>query len=300
MGSSEKISAVIWGAGFVGATAYRAFEGNMFFDLKAWDINPESSKLYKDDMYANFVSKEEALAATVHFICVPTPMKKDTGECDISIVESVVKEISENKGSFHHEIVIKSTVPVGTCEMLSQKYDVKIIFNPEFLTEANAYEDFISLPYQIFGFTKKYNSTLTILSDFYDHSPAFKNKKLNLIYLRSEEAEMVKLMRNCYLATRLSFFNEMKQFADALGINFENVTASAGLDKRIGAHYNKVPGPDGKLGFSLSCLPKDLNDVIFAMKKSGVKPTVLKAVWEKNLEVRPEKDWEQMKKAVVE
>lgn len=293
----NKIGVTIWGAGFVGATAYQAFKTSQNHNVRVWDIAPENSKLFKEDAEANFVSEEEALKSSIHFICVPTPMKKDTGECDISIVESVVQKIT-NKSRFITEIVIKSTVPVGTTDYLYEKYSdgesISFVFNPEFLTEANAYEDFISIPYQVIGSDAEYCR----ITDLYRNTPVM--NVTDFVFLSPKEAEMVKLLRNCYLATRLSFFNEMKQFADKMGVDFKAVTSAAGLDERVGDHYNKVPGPDGKAGFSLSCLPKDLNDMIFAMREAGIKPTVLKAVWEKNLEVRPERDWEQMKKAVVE
>lgn len=301
----------IWGAGFVGATAYQAFKTNTLFDVCVWDIDPENSRLFKEDPDANFADKEEALFSDLHMICVPTPMNKETGECDTSIVEKVVEEIVFNHEMFrvYREIVIKSTVPVGTCAKLTKKYaqpstqNLRFMFNPEFLTEANAYLDFINLPYQIIGLDADSIMRAAIgnssyLADLYDSSTAFGGKH-TFHFLTTKEAEMVKLARNCYLATRLSFFNEMKQFADAEKIDFHTVVSKMGLDPRIGNHYNKVPGPDGKAGFSLSCLPKDINNVIFSMKEKSIKPTVLEAVWEKNLEVRPERDWEQMSKAVV-
>lgn len=283
-----KIDVAIWGAGFVGGSCYRAFSQSDKYKVGIFDVSPKNSKLYVEtEGKANFVNKETAKQADLHLVCVPTPMKAN-GECDISIVESVVREIaSETKDC---EIVIKSTVSVGACQYLADKYAVKILFNPEFLTEANAYEDFITLPYQIFGFTKEYNSTQTKLSSLYSSCPQF--PKHQFIYLDSKQAEMVKLMRNCYLATRLSFFNEMKQYCKALKMDdsFEKICDIAGMDKRVGDHYNKVH--EGTFGGH--CLPKDLNNVIFSMISVGQFPHVLQGVWSRNLESNTVRDWEKM------
>lgn len=288
--------ATVWGAGFVGETAYTAFQSNPEWKVVAWDVDPGNSRLGQMNNEAKFVSKEEALKSDLHLVCVPTPMRQESGECNVSIVESVVREIAS--ASPYAEIVIKSTVPVGTCERLAQETKSRILFNPEFLTEANAFEDFVNLEYQIFGFTSTYKAFLTNLHDLYEGSKCF--RKIKYYHkIGSQEAELVKLTRNCYLAVRLSFFNEIKQFCDKAGVDFYDVVTYAGLDKRVGAHYNKVPGPDGKPGFSKSCLPKDLNNLMFAMESVGVKPKVLLGAWTKNLEVRPEKDWELESKAVT-
>lgn len=301
--STDKINVTIWGAGFVGATCYKAFisgDANVF-KIKVFDTSGKDSKLGKEMPDANFVSKEEAFDSKLHIICVPTPMVKSIGRCNTSIVEGVVEEITDwgIQNGLLPEIVIKSTVPVRTSQNLADKLNARVIFNPEFLTEANAYEDFVNLPYQIIGMTHMFNpfKGLTLIETLYKSSSCFKN---DIVFYRvnSVDAEFVKLMRNCYLATRISFFNEMKQFSENSEINFEKVTKLAGLDPRVGDHYNKVPGPDGKMGFSLSCLPKDLNSMIYEMKKLAIDPLVLQAVWDKNLEVRPEKDWEQLEKAV--
>lgn len=309
----SKHTMTIWGAGFVGATAYEVFKHSTEFFVRVFNPYKETSKLFLEDKEAKFVDKVTALDSDLHMICVPTPMIHETGECDISIVDSVIKDIIEHHVAFptYREIVIKSTVPVGTTEHYSTSYQfrsdsrIQFMFNPEFLTEANALNDFEDAKYQIVGIDVGYDNSQkrenvgigSFLWLLYNSSPF--TFKVEFKWLQPDEAEMVKLMRNCYLATRLSFFNEMKQFTDACGINFEKVTQHAGLDPRIGNHYNKVPGPDGRRGWSLSCLPKDINNVIYSMKDRWVKPTVLEAVWQKNLEVRPERDWEDMAKAVV-
>jgi UDPglucose 6-dehydrogenase len=111
---------------------------------------------------------------------------------------------------------------------------------------------------------------------------------------------MVKYTANCFLATKVSFANEIKQITDSLELNYDEVIRLATLDKRLGNSHWQVPGPmvasDGSgrylPGFSGSCFIKDINALINVAKSSGVSPTVLQAAWHKNVEVRPERDWE--------
>jgi UDPglucose 6-dehydrogenase len=117
----------------------------------------------------------------------------------------------------------------------------------------------------------------------------------------SLEAELTKYFCNCFLATKVSFANEMKQLCDSLGADYERVVESSVYDDRIGNSHLAVPGPDGSWGFGGSCFPKDINALIYTMGRHHITPTVLNAVWQKNLEVRPQKDWENLKgRAVID
>jgi UDPglucose 6-dehydrogenase len=91
----------------------------------------------------------------------------------------------------------------------------------------------------------------------------------------------------------------MKQICDEVNVDYDKVVEYGLYDKRIGRTHLSTPGPDGKSGFGGSCFPKDLNALIHVAKNNGVAPTVLQAVWEKNLEVRPERDWEKLKGRAV-
>jgi len=115
----------------------------------------------------------------------------------------------------------------------------------------------------------------------------------------SLEAEITKYFCNCFLATKVSFANEMKQYCDAVGADYERVVESSIYDDRVGKSHLAVPGPDGHNGFGGSCFPKDINALIFSMKQQGLNSVLLSAVWDKNLEVRPEKDWESLKGRAV-
>lgn len=319
----------IHGAGFVGSAAYEAFwplggpwnhymaefRGKSFeireraakWHIAVYDKDEENCLLRKNNPIipaltgsnVYFSSEEHALQSELHFVCVPTPMRED-GSCFTGIVESVISNIAKHNKDC--DIVIKSTVPPGFTKKMSKIHE-RVFFNPEFLTEANYLEDFKSLPYQFIGSPNGLKSELLeqLYKDAFALAEPNKVHGGNMI-LRcdSSEAEMVKLTRNCYLATRLSFFNEIKQICDKLEVDYDNVRIKAGMDDRVGSHYSKVPGPDGKLGFGGSCLCKDINDLMTVANDLGVDPKTLKGVWDKNLEVRPERDWEQLSgRAVV-
>ena len=101
------------------------------------------------------------------------------------------------------------------------------------------------------------------------------------------------------MATKVSFANEFKQICDAAGVDYDKVVEYALYDTRIGATHLSAPGPDGKRGFGGSCFPKDLNALAYFATMVGIEPSVLNGVWEKNLEVRPERDWELLKGRAV-
>ena len=111
-------------------------------------------------------------------------------------------------------------------------------------------------------------------------------------------AQMIKYMANCFLAAKVSYINEMYQVAQKLGVNWGEALEGFALDGRIGLSHITVPGPDGQLGFGGKCFPKDINAMIHLCEDIGVSPTVLRAAWEKNLEVREELDWATIKGAV--
>ena len=108
-------------------------------------------------------------------------------------------------------------------------------------------------------------------------------------------------MNNTFFATKVSFLNEMYQIANSCGADWETAIEGFVRDGRIGHSHMNVPGPDGKLGFGGSCFPKDIQAMINYAKHLGISPNVLKGAWETNLDVRPERDWEDLKgRAVVD
>ena len=272
----------IIGQGFVG-TALR--EGlKKTFEVKTYD------KFKTED--STCTSLEELCEKTfILFLCLPTPMRKD-GSCDLSIVEGVISEI-DLISTGDHIVVVKSTVPPGTTRKLNDMYtNLKVIFSPEFLTEANSIEDFKNQNRIIVGGPRPAS---TIIKNMF--RIAF--PKIPIVKTGSNTAEMVKYFTNCILATKVSFANEIKQICDQADVDYDKVVEYALYDERVGRTHLSVPGPDGHLGFGGSCFPKDMNALIHFANQIGIKPMILEAAWQKNLEVRPEKDWEQLKGRAV-
>lgn len=273
------------GVGIVGNAFYEGMKHA--FQIVRYDKNkPEISDV-------NSIAELLKVVDGPIFICVPTPMQSD-GSASIDIIQNTLKEI---KFSYNEDdkkiVVIKSTVPPGTCEKLDKQYlSVSIVFNPEFLTEANPVEDFKKQDRIILGGNSE---PLRIVSEIY--SRAYSHVPIKICSLT--EAEMIKYFANCFLATKVSFANEMNQICSKLGIDYNKVRDFAILDKRLGTSHWNIPGPDMHRGFGGSCFPKDINALIACAKELGVDPKVMEAAWNKNIEVRPEKDWENLKGRAV-
>jgi UDPglucose 6-dehydrogenase len=264
----------IVGLGYVGTAISKGLEGK--FEIETYDKYKKST--------CTGLAQLCAITDTI-FVCVPTPMKP-SGECDISIVKSVIYEL--NKYCKDHIIILKSTVPPTTTERFNKDCkQLTIVFSPEFLTEANYINDFIECNRIILGGPEK--STLHAKNIFLQCFP-------NKIYIRTDSttAEIVKYIGNTFLATKVSFANEIKQVCDALNVDYNEVIEYAKLDSRLGPSHWAVPGPDGNLGFGGSCFPKDINALISLAEEKGLQPKVLRAAWNKNLEIRPERDWEDL------
>jgi nucleotide sugar dehydrogenase len=228
------------------------------------------------------------------FVCVPTPMNKD-GSCNVSIVESVVKDISRAAYTLGKTgvVVIKSTVIPGTTQRLNDSFNnIHVCFNPEFLTERSAVEDFKKQDRIIVG--GPHEGTAMLKQMYETAFPSVPVTKTS-----STIAEMIKYLTNCFLATKVSFANEMKQLCDKLEIDYDKVIEYATKDKRLGTSHWSVPGPDGKAGFSGSCFPKDINALMTLACQLGVVANTMEGAWDTNIQVRPERDWEQLKGRAV-
>jgi len=242
----------------------------------------------------------------VYFVCLPTPMFED-GEADLSIVEGVLKELADAGGPDRIAIV-KSTVPPGSTERWNKQFEgtgLHIVFNPEFLTEANALNDMRNQDRIILGGPRPWINTAKLI-----FQTAFPG--IPVIKTSSTTAEMVKYTINCFLSTKVAFANEMAQLIEALdnkglNVDYDKVVEYAKLDKRLGNSHWAVPGPvpthDGRYvrGFGGHCFPKDLNALVYVAEQLGVDMKVLKGAWAKNLEVRPpeDRDWEHMQGRAV-
>ena len=265
----------IIGQGFVGTAVNEGLA--KFYNIETYDIAKDSTCKSIDEL---------AIKSDVIFVCLPTPMKKN-GECYLGILEEVINDLNTtNKCKI---IVIKSTIPPGTTEKWNKIYDnIDIIFNPEFLTEANSIEDFKNQNRIIVGGPRPSSTKVARL--FRKVFP-----KVPIIKTGSTHAEMVKYVTNCFLATKVSFANEMFKICNELDIDYDKVIEYAKFDERLGYSHWAVPGPDGDFGFGGHCFPKDMNALIYLGDRLGVDLKTLKSALETNDKVRTNRDWEQQK-----
>ena len=273
----------IIGQGFVGNAIYQKFKN--YFEVLTFDLD---SKLCNSTL-ENICDRCETI-----FVCLPTPMNED-GSCCTNIVEDVLKDI-EILTSFEQKektIVLKSTVSPGVTKKWNTEFKfLNIVFNPEFLTEANAVNDFENQSRIILGGPRPQTTKLKQI-----YSKVF--PKAHIIKTDSTHAEMVKYLTNSFLATKVSFANEIYQICDKLKIDYDKVVEYAVLDDRLGKSHWAVPGPDGDFGFGGHCLPKDLSALIHIAMQLNTETNVLNAVEETNDVVRQNRDWEDMKGRAV-
>lgn len=208
-------------------------------------------------------------------ISVPTPMDPETGQCDISIVEKCVKDYKDKADYF----LIKSTVEIGTTNYLAKKYNVKIAMSPEYIGETLGHK--LTEPrrdtFLIIGGQK---STAGKIAEFWRTVLHAKSK----IFLCSAvEAEVIKYSENYWIMRRVDYWNEVYDFCELFGANFDIVREGLVLDPRLGRTHSFVY-PNNR-GWSGKCLPKDMNALYHKLKQSGYDNATLKHLIEKNATV---------------
>jgi UDPglucose 6-dehydrogenase len=269
------------GNGFVGSATVACF--SLHAKVRVYDNDPRVAI----DSFEETVGKSDFV-----FICVPTPMSMQSGRIDLSIIRSVFDKIAALKDKSDCILIVKSTVIPGTVETLISEYpQLKIVFSPEFLTERSARLDFINASRIIIGGE----------SDLVDRTEKmFRVRFLHTPILKTDvtTAQFIKYMSNCFFAVKVSFMNEMNQAADKLGVNWQDSVKGFLLDGRIGNSHIDVPGHDGQMGFGGKCFPKDINAFINLFEDNGIDPLIMRAAWEKNLEVRQNQDWLDIKDTV--
>tara|TARA_R110002167_G_scaffold186309_1_gene387314 strand:- start:2748 stop:3656 length:909 start_codon:yes stop_codon:yes gene_type:complete len=270
----------IVGQGFVGTAVKEGLK--TFFDIETHDIAKESTC---DTLH------EICEKCNIIFVCLPTPMKDD-GSCYVGIVEEVLEMINALSG-LCKTVIVKSTIPPGTTAKWNIMFEhIDIVFNPEFLTEANSVNDFKNQSRIIIGGPKAAASKVRRV--FVKAFP-----KVKIIKTDSTYAEMVKYITNSFLAMKVSFANEMYQICNGLDIDYDKVVEYAMHDERLGYSHWSVPGPDGDLGYGGHCFPKDVKALIKVAHELNVSPRMLTATDMKNNDVRNDRDWEGMEGRAV-
>ena len=221
---------------------------------------------------------ESVSKSNIIFICVGTPTKKNKYEADLSQVYSAAQEISKNIKSFKI-IINKSTVPVMTGDkvetIISKKVKkslFSVVSNPEFLREGDAIRDF-TYPDRIVIGTSNIKSN-KILKNLY--SPLI-SKGAKYINTSRRAAELIKYASNAFLATKITFINELANLCEKLDINIEDVSIGIGTDNRIGSRFLRA-GP----AYGGSCFPKDTRAIVDTANKSKISLSVINTVINSN------------------
>ena len=222
--------------------------------------------------------KDSIAKSDVVFICVGTPTKKNGSGADLSQIYSVAREIRTTISKFK-VIINKSTVPVTTGDaiekIISEKVSKKlfsVVSNPEFLREGEAIRDFTYPDRIIIGTNDKKSNT--ILKNLY--SPLI-SKGAKYVNSSRRSAELIKYASNAFLATKITFINELANLSEKLDIDIEDISIGMGLDKRIGGRFLRA-GP----AYGGSCFPKDTKAIVNTADKFNINLSVIKSVIKSN------------------
>jgi len=265
------IKVAIIGYGFVGKATSDGFKSNK---VKKKHIDPKLGTKISDlqDFRPNFI-----------FICVPTPMEND-GSQNFDNVINVLKDLAklETKAT----VILKSTVLPSNI-IKAKKICPNILYNPEFLREKFAKDDFINSPMIILGGEKKEQNKVKKLYQEYSHC-----RKPKYIFTDLISAALVKYTINSFLATKVIFFNQLKEIFDKSNSKetWKNFVDCLSNDTRIGSSHMMVPGPDGKKGFGGACFPKDTNAFKNYAESLNIDFALLKLAITKNNEIRSKYD----------
>jgi UDPglucose 6-dehydrogenase len=253
----------IVGLGFVGSAIAESMDGIANLVLVDKDTT-KGSHTFKDLADCEGV-----------FVCVPTPMQDD-GKCDTSILEYVLEKLKDYKGV----IISKCTAPPDVYTQLNELYP-NLVHSPEFLTAANAFQDYMNGKFAIIGgkISAYRREAERIIRSTQSSLEAVEHCSI-------AEAAVAKYTINSFLATKVVFMNEMYQVANAAGLEYKNIAKLVSLDPRIGDSHLKVPGPDGSLGFGGMCFPKDTAALLKYAESVDVNLNVLDAAVKKNTLLR--------------
>jgi len=263
---SKKLKIGILGVGMVGEPIRKWFEELQGYmrgkDLFLYDIDPK--KGYFDD-----VNKADAI-----FVALPTPSNPD-GSCNVSLIEEGIKKINDNK-----IVIVKSTVEPGTVELLQKKYPKKkFVFNPEFLTESQAWLDFVKPDRQILGYTKKGKEGIKEVQLLLPQAPFMRpwSSDYTKKEVSSTEAELAKYAANIFGYIKVIYGNLLADVCEAMTIKYkqdkvdatveyENVRELIAADPRIGPAWLNVEHGNycGAGGY---CFPKDMKAFIAFVEK---------------------------------
>jgi UDPglucose 6-dehydrogenase len=262
----------IVGVGFVGNALKKSFEIKNI-DVCCYDKFKEDMNDYK-----------VLLSCCIIFLCLPTCFDNELKQYDTSSLVEVCELLDINH--YNGTVVIKSTIEPGTTDMLSNKYKLKLIHNPEFLTAATAFEDFHNQKHIVIGKGANIGKNEdNILIDFYE--TYYQNSEISIC--SSFESESMKLFANCFYAVKIQFFNELYLTCKKNGSNYDKIKNLMLKNNWINKMHTNVPGPDGKLSYGGYCFPKDTNALLHYMKKNDIPCNILESTINERNSMRDDK-----------
>jgi UDPglucose 6-dehydrogenase len=256
----------IIGVGVVGSAIRRYYAEKGGFEVLAYDRDPARSTHAFDEL------KD----CSIIFVSVPT-LTKDNGSQDLMPLMTVIQNLSTMK--YRGVVVHKCTVVPGTTRFFQSQYPkIRLVHCPEFLTERNAFNDYKHAGAVMLS---GYPGDTDFVSEIMDHTVVH-------AYPEFETTEIAKYVHNCFLATKVSFFNEMLDVCRHFGVSYDEMIDGLKWMGGIGTGHLKVPGPDGKRGFGGMCFPKDTQAFINHMSTKGIWLEVLAGAIKVNKKVRGE------------
>lgn len=271
----------IVGGGVVGRATARAFVEHVD-EVRVYDVVAERRTHPLDDV----------LDCSLVFVCLPTPQKPDSLECDLSRVDSFFEGVSCHGGNNREtNFVLRSTVPIGTTRRLCEQYGLaNLVHSPEFLTARCALVDAQMPARNVIG-SPLWGKEPRATAMGEDGAGCY--QMLWNLYRRrfpgtmtytmsSDESEAVKLFQNGFFACKIAYWNEVNALATKLGLDWQRIMDAILADGRICPSHTQVPGPDGRFGYGGTCLPKDLANLVSAFHANHLPPWVTNAALERN------------------
>ncbi len=256
----EQIKIGVVGLGVVGEAVARAYGGSTPVEVVRVDVDPNKANGTWQDL----------MTCQAVFLCVPSPSKAN-GECDTGILNTALYMLKDYKNL----IISKVTAPPDFYEKVQQVYP-NLVHVPEFLTASNAFNDLIREEYAIIGgsvvaYQREAERILKVIQPLKASA-----------YVSIGEAALAKYITNSFLATKVTFMNEMYDLAESYGYDWRKIGILLEKDSRLGNSHFRVPGPDGLFGFGGACFPKDTEAMIKFAAKKNVNLNILKTAVKKN------------------
>lgn len=266
----------IIGNGFVGNALHEGMRTH--YDIKVYDVDPNKSRN----------SFEDCMENEILFLCLPTPVFED-GTFNLNPLVGCIVNIPSGK-----TLVIKSTItPKAAQELMLMFPNQSFVFNPEFLTERKAVEDFKNQKRIVLG--SEHPTSNDLVEAIY--LKVFPN--CHYIKTDSNTACFIKYFCNCFFAAKVSLMNEFYEIAEEEGINWNDSLDGLLSSGWVNPMHTMVPGPDGHFGFGGKCFPKDIQAFIDYSEDLGISPSIMKASWQRNLSTRKDRNWNNISGAIT-